>query len=319
MDTRAELFIRAMMEPHLELGFRPDLISGDMLGLALGDTDEDVRDAAMYMLDAHRAAIAPIAEATLAAAMPPMQDRLRTELFEDSMRIFAQQSGFSGSTPEALLERREGDPDPTENPSSWLPVAQQNPTERILVIHGTWAKGGWWLPGSAFIRYLDSVSGNAVYKQRDQFQWSGGNSRAARSTAAGFLIPWLNAHPHIDTIVAHSHGGNVVHLALRTLVEQASPRRLKNLILLGAPARLDYPPDLRAVDALHNMYSIADLIQIGGARLDNIPLVPSPERAEGRAVSDTRNSLNIMADGRPGHSDLHDAAIWQANRWDRYL
>jgi hypothetical protein len=274
---------------------------------ALNHSDEDTRLAGMYALDDY---------VQLGGDIKVIEQAVEgrwTGLARESIVLY--RSVVVDKTESRTL---------TPDPRLWVPAQSQPPTERILVIHGTWPKGNWWLPGSAFVMYLDSVTKNAVYKQTDQFQWSGANSHAVRLQAGELLATWLGFHPNIDTIVAHSHGGSVVFIATGWLIatwrKAPAPtklRRIKKVINLGTPARTDYPPDLRVVRLLRNVYSFGDLVQtpIGSA--------PHP-RGEGRSVSDSFKALNVKVDSPtggwpPGHSDLHSEAVWRHNELSQYL
>ena len=234
-------------------------------------------------------------------AEAPTLERLMTDVARESIDDYL-----------AMTDQKRASP-LTADETAWLPASLQPPTERILVIHGTWPKGGWWLPGSPFVTYLDSVTSRAVYKEKDQFQWSGANSHSDRVQAGEVLVRWLNCHPNIDTIIAHSHGGTLVFIASRILATGTKP--IGKVINLGTPARTDYPPDLRGITLLRNVYSFGDLVQT--------PVATAPHpRGEGRSVSDSGSSLNVVVDGpkgRVGHSDLHSESVWRHNKLDQYL
>jgi hypothetical protein len=214
----------------------------------------------------------------------------------------------------ALEKYEDDEPQPTYDESTWLPQPQQPETETILVIHGTWAKGKWWLPGSPFVDYLDSVTDDAVYKQPDQFQWTGCNLHRDRLQAGRMLAKWLISHPYVTTVIAHSHGGNVAIVASHNLSLSAE-RVIQKLVLLGTPSRSDYTPVLRTIGLLRNIYSFADLVQTPTGTFPH-------RRGEGRTVSDSRYTLNIVAGNGglgPGHSDLHEPSVWKANQLDKLL
>jgi hypothetical protein len=87
------------------------------------------------------------------------------------------------------------------------------------------------------------------------------------------------------------------------------------VINLGTPARTDYPPDLRAISMLINVYSFGDLVQT--------PIATTPHpRGEGRSIADSSTALNIVAlapAGMPGHSDLHEPPAWTYNGLDEFI
>lgn len=185
------------------------------------------------------------------------------------------------------------------------------PARMVVVVHGTFAsQAGWWRWPSPFTRYLDGVTGGGVYKAHDFFMWSGGWRDADRRAGAAALETWVQTHPAPDlTIVAHSHGGNVAMLATRRGVT------INRLILLGTPIRTDYPPDLRHVGVLYNVYSFGDSIQTPGGTAPH-------RRGEGRTLGDSERVVNFVAQNGflgPGHEDLYAVRVWQANGFDRLV
>ncbi len=188
----------------------------------------------------------------------------------------------------------------------------------VIVVHGTYALAqAWWRWPSPFTEYLDSLTapsltaGNgSVYKDTDFFEWSARDYDSHRRSAALDLATWIHDHPadHL-TIVAHSHGGNVAMLATRQSV------KVERLILLGSPIRTDYTPDLRNVGILYNIYSFGDLIQ-------TIVGTKPHQRGEGRSLGDSEKVVNFLARNGlfgPGHSDLHDVNVWEANDFNKLI
>jgi pimeloyl-ACP methyl ester carboxylesterase len=179
----------------------------------------------------------------------------------------------------------------------------------LVVVHGTWASGeDWWRWKSPFTMYLDLFSRGAVYKGNDAFSWSGGNGDDDRRAGADALVRWVDAHPAGElTIVAHSHGGNVVFLATRQGLG------VNRLILLGSPMRTDYTPDIRKIDLAYNIYSFGDHVQTPAGTFPH-------RRAEGRTANDSVRSVNVLAhEQSPSHSGLHDESVWAANKLEQLL
>jgi hypothetical protein len=127
--------------------------------------------------------------------------------------------------------------------------------ETVLLIHGTFANmaGSWWYPGSDFCRKLDlslSQQGSPARcwahigsptNPKNVFAWTGDNLEAERHIGGDSLakeITNLEATHDISRyhIVAHSHGGNVVLHALRSLADD--PKNLGAVIFLGTPVLL---------------------------------------------------------------------------------
>lgn len=310
MEEMAFELCRQLVIPYTPSGFDPSLVSRELLCYTLGHREPDCREISLYVLDDYLSVTGQSEERVFSEA----PEHLQTELFRESARRFHWGSRLASKLSASFLgEHEEDEPQPTYDVSTWLPWSEQPETETILVVHGTWAKGKWWLPGSPFIDYLDSVSNNAVYKQPDQFQWTGNNSHSHRLQAGNMLAKWLIKHPYVTTIVAHSHGGNVAIVASKDLLY--GERVINKLVLLGTPSRSDYPPVLRTIGILSNVYSFVDLVQTPTGTFPH-------RRGEGRTISDSRHTLNIIAgNGKlgPGHSDLHEPWAWKANRLDRLL
>jgi len=295
--TEPTLILQKLVEHCRKAETTHELPPLELVREALASADPDTRIAGMYALD------------ELIKANDPIVAMLRQPDFsmdsENRHHLVYKTACLAG-----LSEIR---PKPTDDEANWLPAEEQDAKEKILIVHGTWASGGWWLPSSPFAMYLDTISNRALYKQADQFQWSGANTPSERRTSGIFLALWLKLHPHVDTIVAHSHGGNVTFVASRILASRGSV--LRRVINLGTPARTDYPPDLRAIDFLANVYSFGDNIQTPFGTLPHC-------RGEGRSVSDSKMSVNVVADashGSPGHSDLHEPPVWQYNNLEEFI
>ena len=105
----------------------------------------------------------------------------------------------------------------------------------ITLVHGTFGRESEWLSSvSMFRSRLASYLGRDV--QFHAFLWSGSNSHAARVRASEELRAHLQAiataNPgHPQTVIAHSHGGNV---ACRALADRAIAVDVC-LITLGTP------------------------------------------------------------------------------------
>jgi hypothetical protein len=95
----------------------------------------------------------------------------------------------------------------------------------------------------------------------------------------------------------------------------STKRTIENVVLLGTPSRMEYTPSLRIIGNLSNVYSFADVIQTPAGTFPH-------RRGEGRTVSDSRHTLNVLAVNSglgPSHSDLHEPSVWQTNQLDRLL
>jgi hypothetical protein len=103
-------------------------------------------------------------------------------------------------------------------------------------IHGTWGlvtDTGWHRPGSPLHTHLRSTATLNLYNDPTYFMWSGEYSEPGRAAGAADLARWRNVVSDtdwLDTVFAHSHGGNV---ALNHL---AAGNHIKMLVLLHTPA-----------------------------------------------------------------------------------
>lgn len=184
--------------------------------------------------------------------------------------------------------------------------------DMTIIIHGTWAATStWWQRSGNFWNYVNGITGN-VYGEKDAFSWSGANDHKERVKAASDLVTWVGSHPctNLD-IIAHSHGGNVSFLATRLGL------KMRKLITLGTPVRLEYLPDLRNIGMFYNVFSTIDLVQTPAGTFPN-------RRGEGRTLSDGMTMINQIATddghgGRPGHSALHEPDTWKANHLENLL
>lgn len=129
----------------------------------------------------------------------------------------------------AILQAPPSAPQPRMNPM-WL----GHPTS--TTIHGTWGlvtETGWHKPGSPLHDHLRLSTTDNLYDDPGYFIWSGEYSDWARSEGAADLVSWreiISDAGWLDTVYAHSHGGNVA------LSAAASGQRIKMLVLLHTPA-----------------------------------------------------------------------------------
>ncbi|HQU49658.1 MAG TPA: hypothetical protein PLM09_11120 [Casimicrobiaceae bacterium] len=186
-----------------------------------------------------------------------------------------------------------------------------------VIVHGTWAAGqDWWKDtgSSNFWSYIKSLT-STLHGGADAFSWSGANQHADRVLAAHDLVQWCSSHGvERLQVIAHSHGCNVCYVASQLGL------KFENLIALAGPVRIDYLPDMRRIESLHNVFSEYDLVQTPAGTL-------GARRGEGRTLGDSsalRNqhvpnwtagntSVNV------GHSDVHDPVVWQGNDLDRLV
>ncbi len=107
-----------------------------------------------------------------------------------------------------------------------------------ILVHGTFDTDNrpegdrWWQKGSAFHDELEAAGASI-----QQFVWSGDNSERARRKASVNLARTVRAAvketDEVVTVIAHSHGGNIVRDALRMMPNAA--RLQVRAITVGTP------------------------------------------------------------------------------------
>lgn len=180
------------------------------------------------------------------------------------------------------------------------------------IIHGTWAEDeDWWRWPSDFPRHIDSITSD-FYKGDNPFRWSGANTPEGREDGARKLIRWLKTHPaERVTLIAHSHGGNVVFKATEIVAQ--GEIKIAKLILLGTPIQDDYEPNLSVIDIIHNVYSEDDTVQWLGTWTSGLE---NHARGDGRTLPDGPKIQNRRVTTKTDnpHSELHTAELWKRER-----
>ncbi|MEO6958262.1 MAG: hypothetical protein ABI137_16085 [Antricoccus sp.] len=95
-----------------------------------------------------------------------------------------------------------------------VPVGLRPTKETSIAIHGTWARLAeqrWYAPGSELHDLILGSCTPTLYDQPDYFRWTGGYSDFERDEGSRDLLAWWHGHvpSQVDTVYAHSHGGNV--------------------------------------------------------------------------------------------------------------
>jgi hypothetical protein len=116
-----------------------------------------------------------------------------------------------------------------------MPCINQMPFV-ITLVHGTWAQDAEWTKEGSPLR----TAIQSRFRDRVEFRtfyWSGGNSFAARlvaaSTLRAFIRDGIDRFPNArHSVVAHSHGGNVVLLAVE---DEMIRSKLSSLVTLATP------------------------------------------------------------------------------------
>ena len=222
--------------------YRPESISGrqSLLWSRIYETGSPA--SALALLNASLYSEHEIVRVAAAAALTPLVEGswpyLESILVDgclstdDTPRLLAAHS-LSILSPQHPALTALNPPDTEEGPSEL--------TRTSITIHGTFARlrSDWYKPGSAFHRYLKRRVSADLYSGDDYFRWDGRYSDASRQFGANDLKRWLRKHKvrSLDTVFAHSHGGNLVLTALSKGV------KARLIVLMSVPAR--EPPTKR--------------------------------------------------------------------------
>ena len=195
---------------------------------------------------------------------------------------------------------------------------------RILLVAGTKPPGAvptpadWWHPAAAFVRALQAA-GHTLASPDDLFSWTGdveglvGDDREWQE-AAKALRWYLQLYP-VDAIISHSHGGNVVALAL------AGGAMVDVLITVATPVRPELADayaqtHLRVGRWTHLRSDGADYWQRWGTRTWRDWLRPW---RWGRFERDMASAdCNVFVPGI-SHAGLLAPALWSERGWWGWL
>jgi hypothetical protein len=250
--------------------------------LALFHSAEIVRVCAAAAASAHVVNAGPLVEAVLVEGITDTSDTVRT--------IAANALCARNPDHPALRTLLEGD-EPTGAPE---------PVHTSITIHGTWARfrGDWWKPGSDFYNYLTlNVSGD-LYPGTDNFRWEGHLSENARQKGARDLQEWMSRQelPCVDTVYAHSHGGNVALDAALLGV------RFKLLVLMSVPVRS------RTADEWNRIRSCVGRMVSLRSHFDLVVLLDgSGQRFDGEVH-------DILSGTWFTHSAVHTQKVWERRK-----
>ncbi|MDM7997908.1 MAG: RHS repeat-associated core domain-containing protein [Acidobacteriota bacterium] len=213
------------------------------------------------------------------------------------------------------------------NPQNWngYAYAHSNPLRNAdpdgyltIIVPGTgWSETDWNKDSDFYKRVQNAFKDRTVIL--DKKDWSGGNSREARSKAAGALAEMVKNYHFAPgeklNIVAHSHGGNVAFQASSDLGE----RKIDNLVTLGTPIRSDYAPAIGAIGNHINVFSQHDGVQTKGGFIDGWTLQTGYFHLEvGPAGRTLGSAINVDAGVKnEGWIDTHSALWKRESVWKR--
>lgn len=148
----------------------------------------------------------------------------------------------------------------------WMAYAVGTTTlqELFIIVPGTWSTNQrWYTVGGDFFEALRQSFPNNQY-QLTWFRWYAQNSNKHRKQAVKeFAHMILTTTKTVAiTVIAHSHGANVVLGACQLLAQKKSSRRIQTLYTLGVPVHEEeYRPNMTIIKRLYNLYSMNDPIQ----------------------------------------------------------
>lgn len=186
-----------------------------------------------------------------------------------------------------------------------------------VIVEGTWERkyaGGWADGDSKFVKA--AVESGVVFVDRnDPFKWDtaldgiwGKNSSWISAAAE---LRWYVHHKtsgEAVNIIAHSHGGQVVALAL------SQGLRVSNLITVATPVREDIlpfwekgAPNLKRWVHIHSD-AWRDRWQVSGSFFDGYFGLKKRMPPPAENIFEPR-----------GHSELLDSSLWSARGWWKFL
>ncbi|MDJ0324712.1 alpha/beta hydrolase [Cryobacterium sp. PH31-AA6] len=173
----------------------------------------------------------------------------------------------------AQLQRVEPGDSPEEESPRPRPGSIRQHTSTM--VHGTlgW-KGDWWYPGGDYFEYVAGLHRHDLYRGGGEFSWSGALSERQRAQAADRLARWIDGvgGGHLDTVFAHSYGGEVVARAVNagTLVD--------DVVLLSAPINQRHRDMVDRVSRVIDVRLKVDIVLILAGAGQSIPDQPSVTR-----------------------------------------
>lgn len=117
------------------------------------------------------------------------------------------------------------------------PKSGDGPPTVSATVHGTWARLSprrWWAPGEPLHTHIRTHASDDLYAGEHYFRWTSAYDDAGRWHAGTSLVRWVSdtrGVPSINTVYAHSHGGNVA------LSAAAQGLKIDMLVLMHTPPR----------------------------------------------------------------------------------
>jgi|GEM_PF-1177866 len=157
------------------------------------------------------------------------------------------------------------------------PVNRFDPDgKKGVLVHGTWSSHKTWEHQSDIKAATNNLFNDGVLF-KEPFDWSGDNTKEARTEGALKLIGYIQSRILSGelkdndpiTFIGHSHGGNVCIEAVNMMSEMSEFKgRQINLLTINTPVRDDYQLSERAQQRVNhvNVYNPKDPVQANGGR-----------------------------------------------------
>ncbi|HYX47999.1 MAG TPA: RHS repeat-associated core domain-containing protein, partial [Sphingomicrobium sp.] len=205
-----------------------------------------------------------------------------------------------------------------KSPQSWNRYSYTlgNPMKHIdpdglltILVHGTQLGGRTtdFTPPGAFFNHVATSIGD---RTTVSYNWSGGDTHAARVDAAKGLAEFIRAYKFAPgeglDIIAHSHGGNVAIAA----INMGLRHKVDNLVTLGTPSTPSYRLDGTAgVSNWVNVFNVFDKVQTHGGGADGDRYLQYGPAARIQPLA-TNVELDEDFGDVNSHSWLHSSEAW---------
>lgn len=199
------------------------------------------------------------------------------------------------------------------------PPSPDAPAPLSIGVHGTFSRYGESrvAPQHRFYRYLGQKFSPDLFKDESRyFRWSGRYSRYDRLKGARDLPLWLHSigkATQLDTVYAHSHGGNVA------LSAAAAGVRINFLVLLSVPPIVRSAAEWAAIRGnvgyMMSLRSHADRIILLDLVAGRVPAIQAALASEPSAGLDFPPQADIYTASPFGwfsHSSWLDKRVWQS-------
>jgi hypothetical protein len=278
----------------------------DLLGLSLDDPSPHARLSAILGLLSLAPPEGPVSE---------IDRYLLACLFQEQYRAPRE----TGAMARNFLDLLRGQPGEQEPLESAMPTFGGGGGPLSIGVHGTFSEYDMSrvAPMHKFYEYLGQQFSPDLFKDQNRFfRWSGRYSREARNKGARDLQVWLRSvgrTNELDTVYAHSHGGNVA------LSAAASGVRINFLVLLSVPPVERSPGEWAAIRrnvgytmSLRSKLDYVILLDLIAGRIRGLRDLLRAERSVGLDFPPEADVHATTPIGWFSHSSWLDQRVWQS-------